>query len=47
MATEKKDSARLDEKPPFFKNWKQVYAFVLAVFALLVILFYLFTINFS
>jgi hypothetical protein len=47
MTAEKKETTPIDEKPPFFKNWKQLYVFVLAVFATLVFLFYLFTLNFS
>ena len=32
---------------PFFKSWGQVYAFVLAELAVLIILFYLFSSTFA
>jgi len=35
------------DKPPFFKSWKGMYVFVMCVFAVLVLLFYLFTITYS
>jgi hypothetical protein len=47
MAAEKNETSPIEEKPPIFKNWKRVYAFVLAVFVVLVILFYAFTVTFS
>ena len=31
------------EKPPFFRSWKGLYIFVIAVEAFLILLFYLFT----
>jgi len=31
------------QKPPFFKNWKGLYLFVLGFLAFLIILFYLLT----
>jgi hypothetical protein len=37
----------LDKKPPFFKNWKQIYLLVIGVLCVLIILFYWFTISFS
>lgn len=42
-----KSKPTLKDKPPVFKSWKQMYAFVLGAFATLVILFYIFTITFS
>jgi len=32
-----------NEKPPFFKSWKRLYAVVLLNLIVLIILFYLFT----
>lgn len=32
-----------DEKPPIFKSWNQMYAFVLIMHAIIVILFYIFS----
>lgn len=32
-----------DETPPFFKNWNQIYAFVLILHAFIIAMFYLFT----
>jgi len=32
-----------DEKPPIFKSWKRLYAFVLMQLTVLIILFYIFT----
>jgi len=42
-----KSTPTLIDKPPFFKSWKQIYGFVLAVFLIIVILLYFFTIIFS
>lgn len=47
MTDQKNDNSFNSQKPPFFKGWKQVYSFVMAVFAILVALFYLFTKTFS
>ena len=41
------NSGDYESPPPFFRKWKHMYLFVLAVFALLVILFYIFTISFA
>lgn len=32
-----------DERPPVFRTWNQVYAFVLILHAVIIALFYLFT----
>jgi hypothetical protein len=32
-----------DEKPPFLKTWRNVYALVIGTLVVLIILFYLFT----
>ncbi len=32
-----------DDTPPVFKNWSQVYLFVLALHALIILAFYIFT----
>ena len=37
----------LDEKPPFFKNWKKIYQLVIGIHALLILLFYWFTLSYS
>ncbi len=47
MADPTKDKSTFDQKPPLFKSWIQVYVFVMAVFGVLVTLFYLFTKIFS
>jgi len=47
MPDEKEKTTIIDEKPPFFKSWKQIYVFVLGVLTTLVVLFYIFTIQFS
>ncbi len=36
-----------DDRPPFFRTWNQLYAFVLILHALIITLFYLFTKAFS
>jgi len=33
--------------PPLFKNWKQTYAFVLILHAIIITLFYIFTKYYS
>jgi hypothetical protein len=35
------------DPPPFFKSWRGMYALLLVTLAILIILFYLFTIYFS
>jgi hypothetical protein len=36
-----------DPPPPMFKSWKQMYAFVLILHAIIITLFYLFTKTYS
>ncbi len=36
-----------DERPPVFRTWNQVYAFVLILHAVIIALFYLFTRAYS
>jgi hypothetical protein len=43
MNKPERDSAR----PPFFKNWRQLYLFVLLVQALLIFLFHLLSISYG
>lgn len=43
MRDQKEDYPVVDQKPPLFKSWRSMYVFVMAVFAILVGLFYLFT----
>lgn len=33
----------IEEKPPFFNTWKQMYAFVLGLLAVIIVLLYLFS----
>jgi hypothetical protein len=47
MIKSNKDSSNIDQKPPFFKSWAQIYAVVLLVFVFLVALFHLFTLRFA
>jgi len=47
MTTQQEDATTQDQRPPFFKSWKGIYAVVLIVFVILVALFYLFTIYFA
>lgn len=35
------------DKPPILKSWKNVYALVIGVLALLIVLFYFFTRHFE
>ncbi len=42
-----KEPSTLDKKPPLFKSWKQIYGAVLAILLVLVVLFYLFTVQYS
>lgn len=37
----------LDEKPPVFRSWSRMYAFVLILHAVIITLFYLFTKYYS
>jgi len=37
----------VEGKPPIFRTWNQLYIFVLAMHAVIVVLFYLFKITFS
>ncbi len=41
------DQNKLDEKPPIFNTWNQMYAFVLILHAVIILLFYLFTNAYS
>lgn len=41
------DHQKLDEKPPVFATWNQMYAFVLILHAVIILLFYLFTKAYS
>lgn len=36
-----------EEKPPFFKKWEHLYAFVLVMHVLIIVLFYWFTKAYS
>jgi len=36
-----------DERPPIFRTWNQMYAFVLILHAIIITLFYLFTQAYS
>ncbi len=36
-----------DERPPVFRTWNQLYAFVLILHAIIIALFYLFTRAYS
>jgi len=36
-----------EDAPPVFKNWNQLYAFVLILHAIIITLFYLFTKAYS
>jgi len=47
MSDPQKDKSTIDQKPPFFKNWMQMYLFVMLIFGMLVGFFYLFTKIFS
>lgn len=47
MNNSEESNSILDEKPPFFKNWKQIYLLVIAVLLVMILLFYLFTVSFS
>ena len=41
--TQNRKKSEADDAPPFGGSWATLYAFVLAVLAVLVLLFYLFT----
>jgi len=44
MSKEKEiDNNSKEETPPFFSSWNKLYAIVFITFAVLVILFYIFT----
>lgn len=47
MRNSEESKSILDEKPPFFKNWKQIYLLVIGVLFVMILLFYLFTVRFS
>ena len=36
-----------EDKPPIFRSWNQLYAFVLVMHAIIILLFYLFTHHYS
>jgi hypothetical protein len=35
------------DRPPFFETWRKAYAFAIALFAIEVVLLYVFTLRFS
>ncbi|WP_170110268.1 hypothetical protein [Flavilitoribacter nigricans] len=37
------ENADADERPPILSSWKQIYAIVLILHALIILMFYLFT----
>lgn len=41
------ENQRQDDKPPIFRTWNQMYAFVLLLHAVIIFLFYLFTQYYS
>jgi hypothetical protein len=41
------DQKIVEEKPPFFSSWKQLYLMVFSFLVLQIVLYYLFTISFS
>jgi hypothetical protein len=45
--SQKDDPAMDDGKPPVFRTWQQMYAFVLVLHALIIFLFWLFTRTYS
>ncbi|MFS8615182.1 MAG: hypothetical protein FWJ85_00050 [Solitalea sp.] len=38
---------RPNEKPPLFRSWKQMYAFILVLHALVIAVLYIFTLNYQ
>lgn len=40
---EQETGGQEDDRPPVFRTWNQVYAFVLVLHAIIIMLFYLFT----
>ena len=46
MSTENENDA-INDTPPIFKTWKQMYIFVLVLHAVIITLFYLLTKTYS
>lgn len=42
-----KEENILEEKPPFFSNWKKLYVFIIAFEVVLMGLFYWMTVSFN
>ncbi|MFT6053227.1 MAG: hypothetical protein ACJAS3_001181 [Roseivirga sp.] len=45
--SKKAEEVQEDGKPPFFKRWSGMYWLLMITLAVLIVLFYLFMVNFS